>query len=148
RVEEGDVLVRLDARRQEVAVARATIELMDAERTVERLRTSREQGAIPQSELDEAVTTRDLIEVQLEEAETELEDRVIRAPFAGVVGVTDVEVGDRINEQTAITSIDNRRQLLVDFSAPEIALELLQSNPTLALQPWQDRSAEIAGEIV
>src|SRR5690606_17090792 len=57
RVEEGDVLVRLDARRQEVAVARATIELMDAERTVERLRTSREQGAIPQSELDEAVTT-------------------------------------------------------------------------------------------
>lgn len=148
RVEQGDVLMRLDARRQEVAVARATIQLVDAERTVDRLEQSRAEGAIPQSDLDDAVTARDLIEVTLDEAETELEDRLIRAPFDGVVGLTDVEIGDRINEQTAITTVDNRSELLIDFRAPESALELLQSSPTLTLQPWQNRSAEVPGEII
>lgn len=147
KVEAGTVLVKLDARRQEIAVARATLELMDAERTLERLRESRKNGAVPQSDVDQAEIARDLIEVQLDEAETELEDRMIRAPFTGVVGITDVEVGDRITTTTMITTLDKRDQLLVDFRAPEAASELLRSRAQLSVQPWQNRSAEIPAKI-
>lgn len=69
QVERDDVLVRLDSRRQQIAVDRARIQLADAERTVDRLTRSREQQAIPQSELDDAVTARDLLRVELSEAE-------------------------------------------------------------------------------
>lgn len=91
KVSEGDVLVQLDDRRQQTALQRAKIQLADAERTVERLRTSREQGAIPQSELDNAITNRDLLKVAVREAEVEVEDRKVRAPFDGIVGLTEVE---------------------------------------------------------
>ncbi|MEX1222595.1 MAG: efflux RND transporter periplasmic adaptor subunit [Idiomarina sp.] len=148
KVEAGAILVKLDARRQEIAVARATLELMDAERTLDRLKQSRENGAVPQSDVDEAEIARDLIEVQLDEAETNLEDRMIRAPFAGVVGITDVEVGDRVTTTTMITTLDKRDQLLVDFRAPEAAAELLQSKAQLSVQPWQNRSAEIPAKVV
>jgi len=148
RVEAGEVLVELDARRQQIAVARATIELMDAERTLERLVKSRENGAVPQNQVDAAEIARDVIKVQLDEAETELEDRTITAPFAGVVGITDIEVGDRIDTQTAITTLDDRRKLRVNFEAPEAAAQLLQSEPTLTIQPWQNRSAAIPAKIV
>ena len=146
-VEEGDVLVRLDARRQQVAVDRAKIQLQDAERTVERLITSREREAIPQSELDDAVTRRDLYRVALTEAEADLEDRKLRAPFDGVVGLTDVEVGDRINEQTLVTTIDDRSQLLINFRAPENALPLLQQAPLLTIEPWHQSDVRLSASL-
>lgn len=147
-VEAGEVLVELDARRQKVAVARATLRLMDAQRNVERLRISRREGAIPQSQLDAAEIEKELIEVDLEEAEINLEDRTVRAPFAGFVGITDIEVGDRIDTTTMITTLDQRSQLIIDFTAPEAAAELLRSQPDLSVQPWQNRGADIPVEIV
>ncbi|WP_113906355.1 efflux RND transporter periplasmic adaptor subunit [Aliidiomarina celeris] len=141
-VEQGDILLELDSRRQRTALQRAEIELVDAERTVERLRASRERGAIPQSDLDDALTVRDLARVQVREAEANLEDRFVRAPFDGVVGITDIQPGDRISATTMVTTIDNREQLYVDFQAPETALNLLQNNDTVAATPWQN-SAEI-----
>lgn len=148
RVQRDDILVELDARRQRVAVQRAQIQLTDVERTVERLTASREQDAIAQSELDDAITLRDLRQVELEEAETNLEDRKVRAPFEGVVGITDIQVGDRINEQTMITSIDDRSQLYIDFNAPEGALDLLEQDVRIRVSPWQQSGMPIDAQIV
>lgn len=147
KVEKGQVLVQLDARRQRVALDRAKILLEDAERTVSRLADSRKQGAIPQSQLDDAVTLRDLAKVELAQARTELEDRQVVAPFDGVVGLTDVELGDRITLQTAITSIDSRRSLFINFRAPEAALDLLLSQATLSVQPWQSPDAPLEAKV-
>lgn len=147
-VEANDVLVQLDDRRQQTALQRAKIQLADAQRTVDRLRTSRQQGAIPQSELDNAITNRDLLEVTVREAEVEVEDRKVRAPFDGIVGLTEVEPGDRVTMQTMITSIDKRDQLYVRFDAPEVALSLLQQEPQLTVRPWNDQSAAYQAEII
>lgn len=147
-VEKGDVLVELDARRQRVAVEQAKINLRDAERSVERLRKSREQGAIPQSELDNAVLLRDLARVQLESAKIDLEDRFVRAPFRGIIGITDVEVGDRITEQTAIATLDDRSSLLIDFRIPEAAVSLAKEGATIAVEPWRYSGPPVMAEIV
>ena len=146
-VEQAEVLLQLDSRRQQVALERVTIQLADAERTVSRLQESRKRGAIAQSDLDDAITARDLLKVQLAETQTELADRTVRAPFAGVVGFTDVEQGDRINLQTAITTIDNRKQLLINFNAPEAALPILQGNASVELEPWQAQGERIRADI-
>ena len=146
-VEQGDVLLQLDDRRQQVAVDRVTIQLADAERTVNRLQESRQRGAIAQSDLDDAITNRDLLKVQMAEAKTNLEDRTVRAPFSGVVGLTDVEAGDRITLQTPITTLDNREQLLVNFVAPEAALPILSAQGSVSLQPWLSQGETIAAVI-
>ncbi|MDX1299887.1 MAG: efflux RND transporter periplasmic adaptor subunit, partial [Pseudomonas sp.] len=147
KVEKGQILLELDSRRQQVALERATIQLRDAERTLERLQQSRQRGAIAQSDLDDAITQRDLLKVQLTEAKTELEDRLVRAPFNGVVGLTDIEQGDRITLQTPITTIDAREQLLINFNAPEDALPMLQGNATVQLSPWQAQAPAISAKI-
>ncbi len=146
-VQKNDVLLELDSRRQKVALQRVTIQLADAERTVKRLRGSRENGATTQSDLDNAITTRDLLKVQLREVETDLEDRKVIAPFSGVVGLTDVEPGDRIGLQTAITTIDHREQLLINFKAPEAALPILQANASVELESWQSQGDRIKADI-
>lgn len=146
-VEKGKVLVKLDDRRQQVAVRRAKLQLEDTARTFKRLQESHNRGAVSESEFDLARTQRDLAEVTLLEAQADLEDRTIEAPFSGVVGLTDVEVGDRINEQTAITTIDDRSKLFVNFKAPEAALSVLMNNPKVTLEPWTNRNKTISADI-
>ncbi|WP_369742250.1 efflux RND transporter periplasmic adaptor subunit [Pseudidiomarina sp. PP-1MA] len=148
RVEQGAVLVQLDDSREQIALQRTQIQLADAERTVERLQKSRAQGAVPQSELDDAITARDLLEITLKEIADEINDRRVIAPFSGVVGITDVEVGDRINPQTLITTIDQRDRLFVDFRAPEAAMEMLMNQAELFVRPWNAREAAYPAEIV
>jgi len=146
-VSQGDVLVRLDSRLQDVAVERAQIELKDAQRNYERIKASVARGAVTERELDDADTLVRLAQVNLREAEENKEDRVVRAPFSGVVGLTDVEVGDRINEQTIITSLDEREQLLVNFVAPELAVSYLIQKPDVQLQPWTNRDLSLTAKI-
>lgn len=146
-VEQGQLLLQLDARRQEVELQRVTIQLADAERTVTRLQQSQQRGAIAQSELDDAITLRNLLQVQRSAAQTELDDRMVRAPFAGVVGLTDIEQGDRIDVQTPITTLDDRKQLFVHFNAPESALPILYGNATVELEPWQSQGKRITADI-
>ncbi|MBS3796596.1 efflux RND transporter periplasmic adaptor subunit [Pseudoalteromonas sp. BDTF-M6] len=141
QVQAGALLLELDSRLQRAALEEAKIRLADAERTLERLQNSFAKGAIPKSERDDALTTRDLAKVALTKASAELEDRQVRAPFAGVMGLTDVEVGDRISAQTAIASIDDITSLYINFNAPEAALTMLRAGAEVSVQPWQQQQA-------
>lgn len=147
RVESGDVLLELDNRKQLVAKQRAEIELADAERNLKRIEDSLNKGAVTQSAFDEAITRRDLAKVLLSEAKVDIEDRLVRAPFSGVVGLTDIEVGDRIAQNTPITTIDDRQQLFINFSAPESALNVINKKPIVTIQPWSDRELSLTAEI-
>lgn len=146
-VEKGDVLVALDSRLQDVAIDRAQIQLQDAKRNLDRVKASVARGAVTQLELDDADTEFKLAEVALQEAKENKEDRLVRAPFTGVVGFTDVEVGDRVTMQTEITTLDDRSQLFVNFAAPEAAVSYLMLKPEVQLQPWTDRDVSLTAKI-
>ena len=138
-VEQGTVLLELDARRQIAALKRAEIELADNQRDVERLTKSKANGAVTESELDEAKALFDLAEVAVAEAQADLDDRKVLAPFSGYVGLTEVEVGDRINQSTMITTIDDRNQLFINFSVPESSYNLVGESTKVTVQPWNSR---------
>ena len=143
RVEKGDVLLTLDSRLQDISVKRSLIQLENEKRNLARVKQSLAKGAVTQLELDDAQTAVDLAEVAYEEAKENKEDRIVRAPFAGVMGLTDVEIGDRITPQTQISTIDDRQSLLVNFSAPELAVSYLMKKPNVSLQPWTDREVSL-----
>ncbi|MCU7555191.1 efflux RND transporter periplasmic adaptor subunit [Alteromonas sp. ASW11-19] len=147
QVEAGKVLVRLDDRKQLTALKRAKLQLKDAERTYQRLLNSQQQGAVAQNELDLAQTARDLAEVNVADAQADLDDRHIRAPFTGVVGLTEIEVGDRITTSTAITTLDDRSKLYINFRAPEASLPVLMNAPKVTLEPWANRNTELQAEV-
>lgn len=147
KVKAGQVLLELDSRRQKAALEEAKIKLADSQRIQTRLMQSHAKGAVPQSDLDDAKTVTQLAKVTLTQAETEFEDRQVRAPFDGVMGLTDIEVGDRITSQTAIASIDDTRALYIYFDAPESAIRMLRNNGDVSVTPWQGNqkiNAEIA----
>ena len=146
-VKKGAVLLELDSRLQDVNMQRAEIELEDAQRNLDRVKNSLNKGAVTEREVDDANTIFRLTKVTLLEAKKNKQDRLVRAPFDGIVGLTDVEVGDRITPQTEITTLDDRTSLFVNFVAPELAVTYLMEKPLVQLQPWTDRMISLSANI-
>ncbi len=128
RVEKDQVLVRLDSRKEELAVRLAEVELRGAQNLLARYEQAVKDGGVPQSQVDSARDDMEAARVALDQARLALEDRSIRAPFAGVVGIPSVEPGDRINTDTLVTGLDDRRLLYVDFEVPESLAGALQGD--------------------
>ncbi len=119
RVNKGDVLVQMDNRHELLAVRLAKVKLKNTRSLLNRYKKAVKNGAVPQSEVDEAQANYDSANLELERALLSLEERQVIAPFDGVVGIPNVDPGDRLNPDTLITGLDNRDILYIDFEVPE-----------------------------
>lgn len=112
-------LVRLEDREERLAVRLARVAVQEAEQLLSRYRRIENTGAVSDSQIDEARTALESARIELERAELALEERTIKAPFAGFLGLTDIDAGARVTPSTAITQLDDRSVLFIDFSPPE-----------------------------
>lgn len=147
RVEDGQTLLRLDTDDQELAVERARLQLQDARQRLARYEQVSGSGAVAESEVDQARSAVALARVQLSEAELALARRTVTAPFAGVMGMPQVDVGDRVNESTAIASLDDRSTLRVEFDVPETFARGIAEGDTVEAETWSRPRVTATGTI-
>ena len=126
RFGEGDVLLALDDKEQRLAVSLAEARLAEAERVLTRYERLRRTGAAATATLDESRTTARVAALELERAQKELDDRALRAPFGGVAGLPNVEVGDWVDRRVNIATLDDRSLLFVEFDLPEQLLSRVE----------------------
>ncbi len=138
QVEKDAVLLQLDAREESLAVARARVAVKDAELLLNRFRKLQSPGAVSVSEIDAARTALDGARIDLQLAEVALDERSVRAPFKGYVGLTDIDAGARITPQTIITRLDDREVLYVDFDAPEQVFGRIAIGTVIPMAPFAD----------
>lgn len=148
RVSSGDVLVALDDREERLAVQLAEVRLEDAQRLYDRYQRSADSGAVLPTTLDAARTAVESARIELDRAAVALDYRTIEAPFAGYVGITEVDPGDRINPDTLITTLDDRSDLLVSFEVPEALTGDLTVGDDVEVATWNSRSPTAFGEVV
>ncbi|TCQ10062.1 RND family efflux transporter MFP subunit [Rhizobium sp. PP-F2F-G36] len=117
RIEQGQVIARLDSDEQVLAVAQAKVLLDAARDKVERNR--RLGNAVSIATLREAEFAEQAAELALKTAELDLTRRDIVAPSKGIVGIITVNPGDYVTTSTPIAVVDDRSQILVDFWVPE-----------------------------
>ena len=82
-VKAGDVIAQLDPKRFELALESARADHELAEKTLSRVESLKASGTVSQAELDEAVARAKLTGLAVETAQTDLDDTLLRAPFAG-----------------------------------------------------------------
>ncbi|MEZ5668714.1 MAG: efflux RND transporter periplasmic adaptor subunit [Alphaproteobacteria bacterium] len=118
-VQSGDPLIALDDAEEALAVELARLQVQEQERTVARNDQLLPSGAVSSSAAQSARTALAEARNRLAAAELALERRTLLAPFAGVMGLTDVAEGDRVTTTTEIATIDDRSALLIRFEVPE-----------------------------
>ena len=125
-VEAGDVLVKLDNLEQVADLAAARAALVDSEASFRRSSELFRTNVVAKSQLlqDEAKKVAD--EALVSVAEKRLADTIVRAPFAGRLGLRRVSIGSLVNPNTVITTLDDTHIIKVDFDLPEIYLSRLE----------------------
>jgi RND family efflux transporter MFP subunit len=118
-VEADALLVKLEDAEQEVALERARIARDDAREALERAERLSQRGAISEVALSEARTAARMAETEVRNAEIALARRQIRAPFAGITGLTDLSIGDLVTSNNEIVTIDDLSAVRVGFEVPE-----------------------------
>ncbi|MGH6901920.1 MAG: efflux RND transporter periplasmic adaptor subunit [Geminicoccaceae bacterium] len=120
QVEAGAVLVRLDDGAERAAVAEAQAGLREAELALDRARKLRANNTVAQATVDELEAAYLGASARVDAAQKQLEDRTVRAPFPGVVGIREVDVGARVDDDTVLTTLDDLAEIEIEFSVPEI----------------------------
>lgn len=119
RVEAGEPIVQLDDHVERFAVDRARLAVDDAEAQVQRFEALAARDTVSNVQLSTAVLELERARLDLREAEDALARRAITAPFAGEIGLIDIRVGDYVTTTTPVSSLDERRKLIVEFQIPE-----------------------------
>ncbi|MDP1987080.1 efflux RND transporter periplasmic adaptor subunit, partial [Phenylobacterium sp.] len=146
-VSRGDVLVELKDAEQNAGVEQARARALQAERTLERWKTLAEQGFASKAAVDEHQAAYLTAQADLAAAEARRGDRLIRAPFAGVVGLTDITPGALVNPGTTIVTLDDLSSVRVDFQVPERYLAGLRTGQTIVATSDVYPDTQIRGTI-
>ena len=118
-VKQGDIIAMLDAKSEAIAVDRSRVAMEAAKDKMERFESLLKNRTISSVEVDQARTEMETAELARREAELNLERRMIKAPISGSIGILGINKGDYVTNQSDITTIDDRSQILVEFFVPE-----------------------------
>jgi len=146
-VQKGVQLLRMDDKHQRLAVRLAQVSVKESGRQLKRFEKLALSGTTSAARLETAETNFQSAELRLLQAKQDLDDRVVYAPFAGVIGLTKIHAGDRVSEQTPIATLDDRSSILVEFTLPEEYAARVKIGDVISVKPWTDTAREIKGEI-
>jgi membrane fusion protein (multidrug efflux system) len=125
QVAAGAVLVELENAEAEADVAEARASLVDSQSKYERGKELYALELTSEAELEQLEARRKADQAALAAAEARLAETVVRAPFAGRLGLRRISAGALVTPGTVITTLDDTHVIKLDFDVPETALSLL-----------------------
>lgn len=130
-VEQGDILVELTNSAEAARLSEVQSEVDDARRQYERLQSLIETNLISQTDLEVARTRYDTARARLEGVIANMDDRLIRAPFSGMLGFRNISEGTLVTPNTVITTLDDISTIKLDFNIAEVFFAQLEPGLTV-----------------
>lgn len=119
RVKRGQLLVQLDDQLPLAQQQQAQAELSIANANHKRNQELVGQGFISQRSVDESAANLQVAQAKLALAQATVARLRILAPFDGVAGIRNVNVGDYLKDGADIVNIEDLEAIFVDFRLPE-----------------------------
>jgi membrane fusion protein (multidrug efflux system) len=118
-VKRGAALVRLDARQEKAqltaAEAQRDLDLLN----LDRIRGLREQGITSQADYDRITAEAKQAEARVGEIRALIDRKVIRAPFTGILGIRQVNLGQYLKGGDPVVPLQAIDPIHVDFTVPQ-----------------------------
>lgn len=120
-VREGEVLALLDTRQEQAQLA-----AVEAQRELARVNFERMQGllkeqVISRAEFDRATAEHRESEARVGEIRAAIARKTIRAPFSGILGIRQVNLGQYLNAGDALVTLQSLNPIYVNFGVPQQA---------------------------
>lgn len=146
-VRAGDLLVRLDTRQERAQLAAAEAQRVLTRLDLERSRQLLQRGVIAQAEYDRIAAEAKQAEARVGEIQATIERKEIRAPFAGVLGIRQVNLGQYLEGGSAIAPLQSMDPVYVNFDVPQQDVRVLKLGATVHVAAESIAAAGPAGKV-
>jgi membrane fusion protein (multidrug efflux system) len=119
RVSAGDLLVSLNTATEEAELDRLQAQKELAEVQLRRQRRLLRQDQTSQAAVDEAVAQVESLAARIQGERSLIEKKQIRAPFGGVLGIRQVDLGEYVSPGARLVTLQDLKPLYVDFDLPQ-----------------------------
>ena len=119
RVKRGQLLVQLDDTLQLAQLKQSEAQASIARTNLQRNRELVAQNFVSQSAVDQSAAALEVAEAQVALAKAQLARMRIVAPFDGIAGIRNVNLGDYVKDGADLVGIEDLSQVLVGFRLPE-----------------------------
>jgi len=147
RVKQGQVLVELDFAEEQSQLAEEQSRLNEALKQVQRLEPLARKNAATQATLDEQQREVETARARMQAIQSRINERKIRAPFDGVVGLRNLSVGAIVQPGTLVTTIDDDSIMKLDFSIPALFITAVKPGLSIAATSRAFENQLFRGEV-
>lgn len=146
-VKAGDILVQLDTRQERAQLAAA-----ESDRDLARINYGREQqlvkeGVVPKTEFDNAFAQQKSTEARVGEIQATIDRKIIRAPFSGILGIRQVNLGQYLAAGQAIVPLQSLNPIYVNFGVPQQEAPRVQVGRTIEVSSDELRGIHFNGRV-
>ncbi len=115
----SEVLVRLDSRQEQAQLAAAEAQRDLARLNLDRTRGLVDQGIVSKADADQVIAQHRQAVARVGEIRATIERKQIRAPFAGVLGIRQVNLGQYLDAGKPVVPLQSLDPIYVNFSLPQ-----------------------------
>ena len=144
-VREGEVLVRLDTKQEEAQLAAGKAQWELGRLNLDRMRELSEQGVAPKADFDRLDAEFKQAEARVGEINATIARKTIRAPFSGMLGIRQVDLGQYLEGGGAIVSLQSMDPIYVNFSVPQ--QEMTRLRPGNEIKVKIEGGSELTGKL-
>ena len=146
-VRQGDLLLQLDSTEQEAQLRSSEARLDLARSELRRKQDLLSKRTISTAEFDAAQAELRQSEAAVAETRALIARKKILAPFQGVLGIREVNLGQYVNPGTPVVRLESPDPILVDFALPQHHLQSLKKGTPLRVLAEGAGSAAIEGTL-
>jgi membrane fusion protein (multidrug efflux system) len=146
-VREGEVLALLDTRQEQAQLAAA-----ESQRDLARLNFDRMQGllnerVISRAEFDRATAEDRQAIARVAEIRAAIERKTIRAPFSGVLGIRQVNLGQYLSGGEALVTLQSLNPIYVNFGVPQQSAGQIHVGRSVRITADDVAGIELSGRV-
>ena len=146
-VRAGDVLVELDIREERAQLAAAESDRDLAKINYERDQQLVKEGVVPRTQFDNSSAQQKSTDAKVGEIKATIERKTIRAPFSGVLGIRQINLGQYLAAGAAIVSLQTLNPIYVNFGVPQQQSPLVKTGRILQLTSDDIPGVQFAGRV-
>jgi membrane fusion protein, multidrug efflux system len=143
----GDVLVELDTRQERAQLAAAEADWDLAHVNFGRMQELVNQGVVSRMEYDRATSEQKATEAKAGEMKATIARKTIRAPFSGILGIRQINLGQYLAAGQAIVPLQSLNPIYVNFGVPQQETAHMGAGQRLRIVSNDLPGVEFAGRV-
>jgi len=146
-VREGEVLALLDTRQEQAQLAAAEAQKELARLSFERMQGLLNEHVVSPAEFDRATADLRQTDARVGEIRATIDRKTIRAPFAGILGIRRVNLGQYLSAGDALVTLQSLSPIYVNFGVPQQAMAQVRAGRTVRVTVSDLAGVEFSGRI-